>query len=256
MFIDSHCHIYYDTFKNDILEVIHKAEDAGVKKMICIGVDLKSSESCINLSHKFKNIYATVGFHPHESKLAESDFLNELSSMAKDPKVVAIGEIGLDFHYNHSDAEIQRKVFIQQLELAKSINLPAVVHSRNADDQTYEDISKIKGSKGVIHCFASDLEQAKKMINLGYYLSFTGLITFVDALSEVITNIPLEKMLIETDSPYLSPVPFRGKRNEPKNVIEIAKKIALIKAVDLEIVKKQTTNNTLKLFHKIVQSNG
>ena len=162
----------------------------------------------------------------------------------------------IDFHYNHSDAEIQRKVFIQQLELAKSMNLPTVVHSRNADDETYEDISKIKGSKGVIHCFASDLEQAKKMINLGYYLSFTGLITFVDALSEVITNISLEKMLIETDSPYLSPVPFRGKRNEPKNVIEIAKKIALIKAVDLEIVKKQTTNNTLKLFHKIVQSNG
>ena len=252
MFIDSHCHIYYDAFNSDIEDVIIKAQDAGVEKLICIGVDLESSESFINLANKFENVYATIGFHPHESKLAEPDFLNILSSMSEDPKVVAIGEIGLDFHYNHSDSDIQRKVFIQQLELAKSINLPVVVHSRNADNETFEDISSIQNSRGVIHCFASDLEQAERIIQLGYYISFTGLITFVKELVEVVKKIPLNKILIETDSPYLSPIPFRGKRNEPKNVIEIAKKIAEIKEVDLEIIERETTHNTLQLFNKII----
>ena len=252
MFIDSHCHIYYDTFNDDIVDVINRAQDAGVKKLICIGVDLESSESCINLANKFKNVYATVGFHPHESKLAEPNFLNILNSMAEDSKVVAIGEIGLDFHYNHSNTDIQRKVFVQQLELAKSINLPVVVHSRNADNETFQDISNTKSSKGVIHCFASDLIQAKKIIKLGYYISFTGLITFVNELAEVIEYIPIDKILIETDSPYLAPVPFRGKRNEPKNVVEIAKKIALIKKIDLSSVENKTTNNTLRLFNKII----
>ena len=252
MFIDSHCHIYYDTFNNDIVDVINRAQDVGVEKLICIGVDLESSESCINLANKFKNVYATVGFHPHESKLAEPDFLNILNSMAEDSKVVAIGEIGLDFHYNHSNADIQRKVFIQQLELAKSINLPVVVHSRNADDETFQDISNTKSSQGVIHCFSSDLRQAKKIIELGYYISFTGLITFANELVEVIENIPIDKILIETDSPYLAPIPFRGKRNEPKNVVEIAKKIALIKKIDLASVENNTTNNTLRLFNKII----
>ena len=252
MFIDSHCHIYYDAFDSDIEDVIIKAQDAGVEKLICIGVDLESSESSINLANKFENVYATIGFHPHESKLAEPDFLNILSSMSEDPKVVAIGEIGLDFHYNHSDSDIQRKVFIQQLELAKSINLPVVVHSRNADNETFEDISSIQNSRGVIHCFASDLEQAERIIQLGYYISFTGLITFVKELVEVVKKTPLNKILIETDSPYLSPIPFRGKRNEPKNVIEIAKKIAEIKEVDLEIIERETTHNTLQLFNKII----
>ena len=252
MFIDSHCHIYYDAFNSDIEDVIIKAQDAGVEKLICIGVDLESSESSINLANKFENVYATIGFHPHESKLAEPDFLNILSSMSEDPKVVAIGEIGLDFHYNHSDSDIQRKVFIQQLELAKSINLPVVVHSRNADNETFEDISSIQNSRGVIHCFASDLEQAERIIQLGYYISFTGLITFVKELVEVVKKTPLNKILIETDSPYLSPIPFRGKRNEPKNVIEIAKKIAEIKKVDLEIIERETTHNTLQLFNKII----
>ena len=252
MFIDSHCHIYYDAFDSDVEDVIIKAQDAGVEKLICIGVDLESSESSINLANKFENVYATIGFHPHESKLAEPDFLNILSSMSEDPKVVAIGEIGLDFHYNHSDSDIQRKVFIQQLELAKSINLPVVVHSRNADNETFEDISSIQNSRGVIHCFASDLEQAERIIQLGYYISFTGLITFVKELVEVVKKTPLNKILIETDSPYLSPIPFRGKRNEPKNVIEIAKKIAEIKEVDLEIIERETTHNTLQLFNKII----
>ena len=252
MFIDSHCHIYYDAFDSDVEDVIIKAQDAGVEKLICIGVDLESSESSINLANKFENVYATIGFHPHESKLAEPDFLNILSSMSEDPKVVAIGEIGLDFHYNHSDSDIQRKVFIQQLELAKSINLPVVVHSRNADNEIFEDISSIQNSRGVIHCFASNLEQAERIIQLGYYISFTGLITFAKELVEVVKKTPLNKILIETDSPYLSPIPFRGKRNEPKNVIEIAKKIAEIKEVDLEIIERETTHNTLQLFNKII----
>ena len=252
MFIDSHCHIYYETFNDDIKDVIKRASDSGIEKIICVGVDLDSSESCIDLADKYNNIYATVGFHPHESKLAQSNYLNILESMASHSKVVAIGEIGLDYHYNHSNAEIQKRVFIEQLELAKSINLPTVIHSRNADRETFEGISKIKESKGVVHCFASNLKQAKKIIKLNYYISFTGLITFANELMEVIKEIPLKNMLIETDSPYLSPIPFRGKRNEPKNVIEVAKKIAEIKNLNLSDVEEVTTQNTLELFNKII----
>tara|TARA_Y100001960_G_scaffold267964_1_gene292569 strand:- start:124 stop:888 length:765 start_codon:yes stop_codon:yes gene_type:complete len=251
MFIDSHSHIYYDTFNNDIEDIIEDAFQLGVKKIICVGVDLKSSESCIDLADKFKNIYATVGFHPHESKLAGPDYLNILESFTKHPKVIAIGEIGLDFHYNHSEIKIQKKIFHEQLELAESINLPTVVHSRNADKETYDTISKVEKSKGVVHCFASGIEQAKKIIKLNYYISFTGLITFAKELESVVENIPLNHMLIETDSPYLSPIPFRGKRNEPKNVIEVAKKISKIKNIDLADVEKITSENTLKLFNKI-----
>ena len=170
MFIDSHCHIYYDTFNNDINDIINAAHDAGVTKLICVGVDLKSSELCIDLAEKFKNIYATIGYHPHESKLVQTNYLTELESMAKHPKVVAIGEIGLDFNYNHSNSKIQKKIFFEQLELAKSIDLPTVIHSRNADSETIELISKAKKTRGVVHCFSGNLEQAKKIIELNYYI--------------------------------------------------------------------------------------
>ena len=251
MFIDSHCHIYYETYNNDIKDVINRAFDSGVEKLICVGVDLKSSEKCIQLAETFENIYATIGYHPHESKLADNNYLNILESMSKHLKVVAIGEIGLDFHYNHSNAETQKKIFIEQLELAKSINLPTVVHSRNADKETIQAISTVNESKGVVHCFASNLEQAKNIIELNYHISFTGLVTFVKELHEVVENISLNNILIETDSPYLSPIPFRGKRNEPAYVLEIAKKIAEIKNIDLSIVEDITSKNTLKLFSKI-----
>ncbi len=208
MFIDSHSHIYYDVFNDDLIDVINRANDSGVQKIICVGVDLKSSEECIELANKFPNIYATVGYHPHESKLAENNYLNILESMASEEKVVAIGEIGLDFHYNHSHKKIQEKVFSEQLELAESINLPTVVHSRNADQETVKIISALKNSLGVVHCFAGNLEQAYKIIQLDYYISFTGLITFAEELTDVVKNMPLDKILIETDSPYLSPNPI------------------------------------------------
>lgn len=252
MFIDSHSHIYYDVFNDDLIDVINRANDSGVQKIICVGVDLKSSEECIELANKFPNIYATVGYHPHESKLAENNYLNILESMASEEKVVAIGEIGLDFHYNHSHKKIQEKVFSEQLELAESINLPTVVHSRNADQETVKIISALKNSLGVVHCFAGNLEQAYKIIQLDYYISFTGLITFAEELTDVVKNMPLDKILIETDSPYLSPIPFRGKRNEPSYVIEIAKKIAAIKDVPLIEVENITTENTLQLFNRII----
>jgi len=252
MFIDSHAHIYYDSFNKDIIDVINRANDLGVQKIICVGVDLKSSEECIELANKFPNIYATVGYHPHESKLAENNYLNILESMTSEEKVVAIGEIGLDFHYNHSDKKVQEKKFLEQLELAESINLPTIVHSRNADQETVEIISTLKKPLGVVHCFAGNLEQAYKIIKLNYYISFTGLITFVNELTDVVKNISLDKILIETDSPYLSPIPFRGKRNEPSYVIEIAKKIAAIKDIPLIDVENITTKNTLKLFNKII----
>ena len=251
MFIDSHSHIYYDKFEKDLSDVICRAQDLGVEKIICVGVDLESSEKCINLADQFPSVYATVGFHPHESKIAEKNYINVLESMTSNIKVVAIGEMGLDFYYNHSNKDIQEKVFLEQLELANSVNLPAVIHSRSADIETINIIKKAKNTNGVIHCFSSDLKQARKILELNYYISFTGLITFVDELHDVVKNIPLNKILIETDSPYLSPKPFRGKRNEPSYVIKIAEKISEIKNIKINEVSKVTSKNTLQLFNRI-----
>tara|TARA_Y100001970_G_C14151169_1_gene812801 strand:+ start:119 stop:877 length:759 start_codon:yes stop_codon:yes gene_type:complete len=251
MFIDSHSHIYYDKFEKDLPDVIYRAQDLGVEKIICVGVDLESSEKCIKLANQFSSVYATVGFHPHESKIAEKGYINILESMTSDIKVVGIGEMGLDFYYKHSNKDIQEKVFLEQLELANSVNLPAVVHSRSADIETINTIKKAKNTNGVIHCFASNLEQAKKILDLNYYISFTGLITFVNELHDVVKNIPLNKILIETDSPYLSPVPFRGKRNEPSYVIKIAEKISELKNIKIDQVSKITSNNTMQLFNRM-----
>ena len=246
--IDTHCHIFYDKYKNDIYEVVNRAKKEKVDKIICVGIDIETSKKSIKLSEKFESIFATVGFHPHEAKNATNSYLDTIKSLLEIPKVVAIGEIGLDYYYKHTDKKQQIKVFREQLELAKDLNLPVVIHNRESDDDLYDNIKNSKISKGVVHCFSSDVNFANKLFELGLIISFTGIITFSKELQEVVKEIPMSKIMIETDSPYLTPIPFRGKRNEPYMVREIAKKIAEIKNLSFDEVVNVTTNNAKKLF--------
>ena len=246
--IDTHCHIYYDNFKNDFNEVLERAQKNNIKKIICVGVDIESSMESIQLAEKHEMIYASVGYHPHESKEANNNYLDQLELMLNHKKVVALGEIGLDFHYNHSEKETQIKIFKEQLILAKTMNKPVIVHNRNSDDELLKCIIETKSSKGVVHCFASNFNFAKKLFKEGYYISFTGLVTFAKDLIDVVENTPLDSFMIETDAPYLTPKPHRGKRNEPSMVKIIAEKIAKIKDMDISANETATTANAKNLF--------
>ena len=245
--IDTHSHIYYDKY-TDINDVLGRAQENNVAKIICVGVDIKSSEKSINLAEKYDMIYATAGYHPHESKDTDTNYLNELENLLSHDKVVALGEIGLDFFYKHSDKKTQIRVFEEQLELAKSLNMPCVIHNRESDKELIKSIKNTKNHNGVIHCFASNTEFGEKLIKLGFHLSFTGLITFVEELKQVVKNIPIEKIMIETDSPYLTPVPHRGKRNEPYMVKYVAEEIAKIKNIPFNEVAIQTSITARKFF--------
>ena len=249
--IDTHCHLYDKKLYDDLDTILKNAHSANVKKMICIGDRIKTSLKSIELAEKYHNIFASVGVHPHEAKHVSTNYLNSLEKFAQHKKVVAIGEIGLDYYYNFSDSQTQKLIFLEQLKLAKKLKLPTVVHCRNADDDLYNTILESKSKCGVIHCFASNLNFAEKIIDLGYLISFTGMITFVKDLEEVIKNINLKHILIETDSPYLAPIPYRGKKNQPSYVVEVAKKIATIKKIDIQEVINVTTQNAYSLFTKI-----
>jgi len=249
--IDTHCHLYDEKLYDNLDVILENAKEANINKMICIGDNIKTSKKSIEISKSYDNIYATVGIHPHEAKNAPISYLSILEKCALNKKVVAIGEIGLDYYYNISNPEIQKKIFFDQLELSKKMNLPSVVHCRDAYDDLYETILKSKNRAGVIHCFSGSVEFAKKIIDLGFYISFTGMITFVKELENVIQEIELKHMMVETDSPYLAPIPYRGKTNQPAYVNKVAEKIAEIKNLSIDEVEKVTTNNANILFHKL-----
>jgi len=248
-FIDTHCHIYYDKFNHDIEEVINRAKENNVSKIICVGVDIESSIQSLELTEKYDMIYATAGYHPHEAKDASSSYLKELEKILSYDKVIALGEIGLDFHYNHSDKKTQIKKFKEQLELAKSLGVPTIVHCRNSDNDLMNCLKETKSTNGVVHCFASDINFANKLFEIGYYISFTGLITFSKELINVVKEVPLDKFMLETDSPYLTPIPHRGKRNEPYMVKYVAESIAKIRNIDLNIVAENTTKTAIEFFN-------
>jgi TatD DNase family protein len=249
--IDTHAHIYYDDYADRMDDVIRAAADNGVEKIISVGVDLATSEECILLAEKYSSVYATCGYHPHEAAKAPKGYLYELEEFYKHPRVVAVGEIGLDYHYNFSDPRDQRKVYHEQLEMADSLNLPAVVHCRQSDDDVLSGIQESGHKSGVIHCFASNLDFAEKIMETGFLISFTGIITFAKELEEVVHKIPLEKMMVETDSPYLTPRPYRGRQNEPAFVIHVAEKIAQLKKISLNEVAETTTDTAYNLFRRM-----
>mgnify|MGYP006188829229 CR=1 FL=1 len=249
--VDTHSHIYYNEYKHDLSDIISDAEQNGVERIICVGTDIKTSYESIRIANKYNNIFCTVGCHPHDSSKMKDGYIYELEEMCKDQKVVGIGETGLDYFYNHSPKEIQKKSFIDHIELSKEVNLPLVIHNRDSDKDLMQILKKYKPN-GVIHCFSGDLKMAKEVISLGLMISFTGIVTFKNFTSiDVIKEINLKDFMVETDSPYLAPTPFRGKRNEPKHVKIIAERIAEIKNISVENVIKETTKNAYKLFHRL-----
>ena len=254
MLIDTHAHISYKDYSDRIDEIIQAAEDNGVEKIISIGVNLPSSEECLKLAEKYPSVFATCGIHPHEAGKAPKRYLYELEAFIQHPKMVAVGEIGLDYHYDFSDRKIQRRVYHEQLEMATSLDFPAVVHCRESDDDILEGIQNSGLNQGVIHCFASNVDFAQNILETGFHISFTGMITFIKELEAVVKEIPLERMMVETDSPYLSPKPFRGKQNQPKNVLHVAEKVAELKEISLEEVAESTTKTAHHLFTKLTST--
>ena len=255
MLIDSHAHIQGKEYTDEREAIIARASAAGVEKIITVGGagDMSSNMEAVALADTFSNVYATVGMHPHDAKDVGSEDLAKLKKLAAHPKVVAIGESGLDYYYSHSPHDVQRRVFSQFIHMALETELPIIVHERDAAQEAAE-LLRSEGSRklrGVIHCFTGNYEAARAYLDLGFYLSFTGIITFKNAgpLREVVRKLALERMLVETDSPFLTPVPHRGKRNEPAYVRFIAETIAEIKGMDLEEVARRTTRNVQDLFN-------
>ncbi|MDH5202350.1 MAG: YchF/TatD family DNA exonuclease [Nitrospirota bacterium] len=256
--IDTHCHLEMDEFNPDRKEVIQRAKAAGIEAIITIGSDLEGNVGGLELSKKYDFIYSSVGFHPHDAKDFTEDIFNQIKSWIKNSdmgqgiqgKIVAIGEIGLDYHYDNSPREIQRDVFMRQLQLAKEVNLPVVIHSREARKDTLEIIRESGVDKGVLHCFSGDREMAEKAMAMGFYISFAGPVTFRNAKKpkEIVKAIPDDYLLIETDAPYLSPEPFRGKRNEPSYLIHTARAIAEMRGITIEDLARITTLNAKRLF--------
>ncbi len=256
MLIDTHVHLDDPRYDPDRASVIQRAQEAGVGAFITIGCDLSTSTSAVQLASQHSTIFATVGVHPHEVKRIEPHWYEELTQLASQPKVVAYGEIGLDYHYDHSPRDVQRVRFREQVMLAKSLALPLVIHTREAQEDTMT-ILREEGAQeygGVFHCFSGDAELAKQALDLGFYLSFSGIITFRNAttLRDIIRTVPDDRLLIETDAPYLTPVPFRGKRNESAYVRCVAQQIAELKYSDVESgliqVSDLTTHNAKNLF--------
>ena len=254
MLIDSHAHIQGKEYVGETEAVIARARDAGVETIIAVGGagDMSSNSEAVALAARFENVYATVGMHPHDAKDVGADELKSLRELASHAKVVAVGETGLDYYYNHSPHEVQRRVFAQIIQMARATDLPIVVHERDAATQAAEML-RVEGGgdlPGVIHCFTGNYDAACAYLDLGLYLSFTGIITFKNAelLRDVVCKVPLERLLVETDSPYLTPVPHRGKRNEPAYVRFVAETIANVKKLTLEEVARVTTANVKNLF--------
>jgi TatD DNase family protein len=256
--IDSHCHLDDPQFDNDRETVIKRAQAEGVAQFVTIGCDLVTSQRAVSLAQQHPFIFSSIGVHPHEVKDITPATYDGLRSLAKQPKVVAYGEIGLDYHYNYSPPEIQRQRFREQIALAREFRLPVIIHSRNAKEDTMAILREEKAGElgGVIHCFTGDLEMAKAALDLGFLLSFSGIVTFPKAieLQKVVQEMPLDRMLVETDSPYLTPHPHRGKRNEPAHVQYVARKIAELKPpLTIEEVADVTRENTKRLFGILAQ---
>lgn len=249
-FFESHAHLYFEDFDTDRQELIEQLLSSDIEGILNAGVDLATSEQCITLADKYDRIYAACGFHPND--VAEHDIkdLEILKTLIQHPKVVAIGETGIDLYRDRAPVDIQRKFFIRQLEIALENDIPVIVHSRSAEEQTLDVIDQVSPKyNGVFHCYAGGIDTAFKLIEKGFYISFTGNITYKNNDRErVVKEIPLESVLLETDSPFLTPVPFRGKRNDPGKLKFIAEKIAQIKEITVQEVARITTENSKKLF--------
>lgn len=261
--IDVHCHLNFHSFEKDVDDVIVRAQSAGVSKIINVGTSIESSIKAVELSEKYANLYAIVGIHPHHADKLEKGWVNELEKIAKNKKVVAIGEIGLDY-YNYKsngivDKKTQKEVFEAQIELAKKLNLPLQIHNRLAGVDVVAILNHhknlLKSLPGMFHCFASNFEVLKKVLDLGFYIGFDGNITYEGIakgetipLFELLNKTPADRLVVETDAPFLSPVPHRGSRNEPGYVIITARFLSQIKSLPIDEIDDITTGNASKIF--------
>ncbi|MBI4688291.1 MAG: YchF/TatD family DNA exonuclease [Nitrospirae bacterium] len=251
MLIDTHCHLEMKEFDKDRDEAIKRAKDAGIEYVINISSDIESNLKNLALIAKHPNIYCSIGVHPHDAKTLTEEVYAKIREWAKNPKVVAIGEIGLDYHYLHSQQDIQIRAFKRQIDIARDCGLPVIVHSREAKEDTMRILKEdAAGIKGVLHCFSGDMDMAKEAMNMGFYIPIAGPVTFkkAEGLKEIARLIPDEYLLIETDAPFLSPVPMRGKRNEPAFLRHTAQAIAELRGVTLSDIGRITTLNVRKLF--------
>ncbi|CAA0121902.1 putative metal-dependent hydrolase YcfH [BD1-7 clade bacterium] len=256
MLVDSHCHL--DRLKLDKLEeptldcVVREAQEAGVNHMLCVGIDMGNAAAVKSIADTYDNVYASVGVHPMD--VSERISAEQLIDCADHKKVVAIGETGLDYFYTKDTAEVQHESLVMHLEVARSLELPVIIHTRDAKEDTLAILDQhvCRRSVGVLHCFTEDLDMAMRAIDLGFYISFSGIVTFKNAaqLQEVAREIPLDRMLVETDSPYLTPVPFRGKPNFPKHTADVARFISEMRGISFDALAEQTTDNFFALFPK------
>ncbi|AQS57828.1 TatD family hydrolase [Desulforamulus ferrireducens] len=251
MLIDSHAHLDNERFNKDREAVIAQCGEE-LTALLNVGYDLASSQRSIELAETYPFIYAAVGVHPHDAKEAAPDYLQQLKTMASHPKVVAIGEIGLDYYYDLSPREVQKQVFLEQLLLAKELNLPFIIHNRDAHGDIMEILRQQAPypASGVLHCFSASWEIAKECLKLGLYISLAGPVTFSNAgkLKDIAKQVPLERLLVETDCPYLTPAPHRGKRNQPTYVRHVVEHIAELRGIETAQLARVTAANTIKLF--------
>ncbi|MGO0121638.1 TatD family hydrolase [Desulfothermobacter acidiphilus] len=249
--IDTHCHLNDPRLYQDWQGVLRRAQRVGVKVILVVGYDLTSSARAVELAAAEPSLYAAVGVHPHDAATASANYLERLRDWAREKKVVALGEIGLDYYRNLAPPARQREVFLAQYCLARELGLPVVLHCRDAYEELYQLLrSEAPAGEGVVHCFSGDWPAAEKLLQLGFHLSFTGVITFPrnQQLVEVVARTPIDRLLLETDAPYLAPVPYRGRLNEPAYLPLIARKVAEIKRMEVEEVAAQTTANAYRLF--------
>jgi TatD DNase family protein len=252
MFVDSHCHLDDKRFVDDLDAVLDRAAAAGVDRILTIGTGDGPPEidRAVRLADRYPQVYASIGVHPHDAAKATPQTYDDLRALSTHSKVIAFGEIGLDYHYDFSPREIQREVFIEQLKLAHAVNLPIVIHTREAWDDTISILRDHWSGPGVMHCFTGDPTQAREALSMGFHLSYGGVLTFKTAenVRESARITPSDRLLIETDAPYLAPIPHRGKRNEPAMMIETARKLAEVREVTVDAVAALTTGNFDRLF--------
>ncbi len=250
-FIDTHCHLFWNSFADDLEEVIARARASGVNRIIIPSTNFDTLDQALNIAHRIDDVFVAAGIHPQDAKDIPEDYLNQLRTYCSSSKVIAIGEIGLDYHYDYCPKEIQKNVLEHQLELAKELDLPVILHNRDSDNDLIDIISSHQDGKlrGQFHCFVGSIEFAQRALDLGFHISFTGNVTYKkSSLDEVIAYIPDDKLLIETDAPFMTPTPYRGKRNEPSYIPLIAERFASARKHNIEHIAQITTRNAEILF--------
>ena len=249
MLTDTHCHLYYKDLKEDLQGVFDRANKLGVNRFICAATNMEDVHQCIEIAENYDQVFCSSGIHPHDTKDAPKNYIEKIYNLMSNDKMVAIGEIGLDYFRNISDSNIQKKRLREQLKIALEIDKPVIIHNREADEDMIEILNEFPEVSGVAHCFSSNLDMANQFLELGYYISFSGNLTFKNShLPSVAKELPLDRLLVETDSPFLSPVPFRGKPNEPARVRYVAEKLAEIRNISLEEIANITSENASKVF--------